>query len=198
MIPAGDPTPEAGREEPRRDHRYRARMWRWILALDLGFWLIVISIAFPPAPRLVWNARASAPIGLYWVSPGTPVTKGDTVIAWTPDRVRRLAAERRYIPMNVPLVKRVAAVEGDRICAMGAVVLVNGHEVATRRKADGQGREMPWWSGCRTLGEGEYFLLMPGVAASFDGRYFGVTERADIIGPATLLWAKPAQGSNDE
>ncbi|MES2443966.1 MAG: S26 family signal peptidase [Pseudomonadota bacterium] len=165
-------------------------MWRWILALDLGFWLIVISIAFPPAPRLVWNASASAPIGLYWVSPGAAVIKGDTVIAWTPARVRRLAAERRYVPVNVPLVKRVAGVEGDRVCAIGAAISVNGRTVATRKVSDGQGRPMPWWSGCRTLREGEYFLLMPDVADSFDGRYFGVTEEGDIIGRAQLLWAR--------
>jgi conjugative transfer signal peptidase TraF len=190
MIPAGDPTPEAAREQRRRDHAYRARMWRWILALDLGFWLIIISIAFPPAPRLVWNASASAPIGLYWVSPGAPVIKSDTVIAWTPGPARELAAARRYIPMNVPLVKRVAAAEGDRVCAIGSAILVNGHKVARRRSVDGQGRPMPWWSGCRTLGEREYFLLMPHVATSFDGRYFGVTERADIIGSAKLVWAR--------
>lgn len=167
----------------------RARIWRWTLALDLGFWLIVLSIAFPPKPRLVWNASASAPIGLYWVNPGARVARGDIVIAWTPQPARRLAAERRYVPSNVPLVKRVAATEGDRICALGTAIFVNGRKAATRVKADGQGRAMPWWSGCRTLSEGEYFLLMPGVAASFDGRYFGITESADIIGPARLIWA---------
>jgi conjugative transfer signal peptidase TraF len=189
MSPPAESEPEALAQR-RRAHAHRARMWRWILALDLGFWLIVISIAFPPAPRLVWNASASAPVGLYWVFPGTPVTTGDTVIAWTPGRVRRVAAERRYVPINVPLVKRVAAMAGDRVCAAGTAILVNGRKAATRRARDGQDRPMPWWAGCRTLGEGEYFLLMPGVAASFDGRYFGITDQADIVGKAKLLWAR--------
>jgi type IV secretory pathway protease TraF len=49
---------------------------------------------------------------------------------------------------------------------------------------------MPWWRGCRTLRDGEYLLLIPGVAASFDGRYFGTTQARDIVGTARLLWPR--------
>jgi conjugative transfer signal peptidase TraF len=176
-------------EERRGDHLYRARMWRWILALDLGFWLIVLSIAFPPPPLLVWNASASAPVGLYRVSPGAQLARGDMAIARTPSAFRRLAAERRYLPENVPLVKRVAGIAGDRICAIGEAITVNGRRVATRLASDGRGRSMPWWRGCRVLGAGEYFLLMD-APASFDGRYFGISEQADIIGRAYPLWTR--------
>jgi len=34
------------------------------------------------------------------------------------------------------------------------------------------------------------FLLMARSPASFDGRYFGPTSRSDIVGKATLLWAR--------
>lgn len=36
---------------------------------------------WPPAPRLVWNATASAPIGLYGVLPGVAPARGEMVIA---------------------------------------------------------------------------------------------------------------------
>jgi len=155
-----------------------------------GHELPPLSIAIPPAPRLVWNTSASAPLGLYWVRPEVPVAKGDMVIARTPAAVRHLAAARRYVPANVPLVKRVAGVVGDRVCAAGTLLSVNGRQVAVRRAADGQGRAMPWWQGCRTLIEGEYFLLMADVPDSFDGRYFGITGNADLVGQAHLLWSR--------
>lgn len=180
---------EAAPEERRSDHLYRARMWRWILALDLGFWLIVLSIAFPPRPLLVWNASASAPVGLYRIVPGAALSRGDMAIARTPTTFRRLAAERRYLPENVPLVKRVAGIAGDRICASGEAVTVNGRRVATRLAKDGSGRPMPWWRGCRVLQAGELFLLMD-APASFDGRYFGISEQTDIVGRAYPLWTR--------
>jgi type IV secretory pathway protease TraF len=114
---------------------------------------------------------------------------GDMVIAWTPKPVRQLAAVRQYVPFNVPLVKRVAAIGGDRVCAVGRTITVNGRRAAVRRTSDSAGRRMPWWSGCRKLGAGEYFLLMDG-PDSFDGRYFGLTQRRDVVGRAVLLWAR--------
>jgi len=156
-----------------------------------GIALLAVTIALPPAPRLVWNASASAPIGLYVVMPGTPVDAGDMVIAKVPDPWRMLAAKRRYIPANVPLVKRVAAVAGDEVCALGSDIFINGAWAASRRIADAKGRPMPWWRGCERLRGRQLFLLMPGSTASFDGRYFGVTEGALVIGKAQLLWAKP-------
>jgi conjugative transfer signal peptidase TraF len=144
---------------------------------------------------LVWNVSASAPVGLYRVRANEPVKKGDMVIAWTPKVARRLAAARRYVPLNVPLVKRVAARAGDRVCAVGKTIGINGRRVALRLKTDAAGRPMPWWFGCRKLRTGEYFLLM-GRPDSFDGRYFGFSDERDLVGRAVLLWAKPAKGSN--
>lgn len=177
-------------EALRREAVEAARLRRWVLFWLFGFWAIVIQMVFPPAPRLVWNASASAPVGLYFVRPGARIAAGDMVIARILKPYRRLAATRHYLPENVPLVKRVVGAPHDRICAIGPVVFVNGRRIATRAAVDGQGRPMPWWRGCRVLGRGEYFLLMEGVAASFDGRYFGITETPDIVGKAYPLWTR--------
>ncbi|BBE35271.1 S26 family signal peptidase [Sphingosinicella microcystinivorans] len=176
-------------DELRRARFARRRLIRRTGALAALIGLVGTTIAVPPAPRLIWNASASAPIGLYAVAPDAPPNAGDMVIAWVPESARRLAATRRYIPMNVPLVKRVAAVPGDTVCAIGDAVFIDGRRVAVRRAADRMGRAMPWWTGCRTLRGGDYFLLMDAAPASFDGRYFGITDRRDIIGTARLLWA---------
>jgi conjugative transfer signal peptidase TraF len=152
--------------------------------------LLGLTIADPPLPRLVWNASASAPRGLYMVSPETPVLRGDMVIAWAPESARVLAARRRYLPLNVPLVKRVAAVRGDRVCAIGAVITIGNRPVAFRRTRDAAGRSMPWWRGCLTLRSGEV-LLLTDAPASFDGRYFGPTSSRELVGRATPLWTWP-------
>lgn len=167
----------------------RRRLERRIAAVAIGAVIVLGSAAFPPVPRFVWNASASAPIGLYSASPGALVELGDMVIARVPDPYRRLAATRRYLPMNVPLVKRVAAAAGDDVCALGQEIFVNGRWIAERLVADGAGRPMPLWSGCIRLRGRQLFLLMD-APASFDGRYFGVTEGRDVIGKARLLWAR--------
>lgn len=148
-----------------------------------------LTIVYPPRPLLVWNVSASAPVGLYAIGRPGGITPGTVVLARVPAPWRGLAGERRYIPVNVPLVKRVAAGPGDRVCAVGARILVNGYRVTERRAWDGQRRPMPWWQGCVTLRNGALFLLMDD-PASFDGRYFGPTGQSDILGKAQLLWRR--------
>lgn len=167
----------------------RKRLGRRVAIGATGAAILLTSAAFPPTPRLVWNASASAPIGLYSVTPGDLAEPGHMVIARVPGPFRRLAATRRYLPMNVPLVKRVAAAAGDEVCALGQEIFVNGRWIAERRVTDGAGRAMPMWSGCVRLRGRQLFLLMD-AAASFDGRYFGVTEGTDVVGKARLLWAR--------
>ncbi|MGV7120829.1 S26 family signal peptidase [Sphingopyxis sp. 550A] len=166
------------------------RLLVWSLALGSLAGALVSTLLIEPRPRLVWNASASAPVGLYAVGGAAPLARGDMVIARVPVEYRMFAARRHYLPANVPLVKRVVAAAGDEVCAVGARVMVNGRLVARRLDRDGAGQPMPWWSGCRALGPGEYFLLMADSPASFDGRYFGVTDAGDIVGRAQLLWRR--------
>lgn len=187
--PASDAPLLAWGDSLRADKTRRARLRRRIAITGTSIAVLVASAAIPPAPRLVWNVSASAPVGLYAVTPGASAEPGDMVIARVPDRFRLLAAERHYLPMNVPLVKRVAGFAGDEVCALGQEIFVNGRWTAERRLADGQGRPMPIWSGCIRLHGRQLFLLMDN-PASFDGRYFGATEERDIIGKARLLWRR--------
>jgi conjugative transfer signal peptidase TraF len=140
-----------------------------------------------PMPRLVWNASASAPIGLYAMVDHS-AQRGDLALVQTPRSVRMLAAARGYLPANVPMVKRIAASSGDVVCADGNWILIDGKTVASRRARDRQGRVLPSWTGCRRLTQDEVFLLMATVPDSFDSRYFGPTSRRSIIGKLVPLW----------
>lgn len=150
---------------------------------------LVGTVARPPRPLLLWNATPSSPVGLYRVAPQSELRIGDIAVAWAPVSARRLAAERAYLPFTVPLVKRVGATAGQRVCARGDRIFIDGREAALRRLRDPAGRPMPWWSGCTRLAPGELFLLSFGGLA-FDGRYFGVTRDSELVGRASLLWPR--------
>lgn len=171
--------------------RARHRRWRSRAAAAISV-LGAAAIGFPalihPVPRLVWNASASAPVGLYFVQPGAGIARGDLVLVHTPDSVRKLAAERGYLPTNVPLIKRIAAAGGDIVCATGNVISINGRAAAGRLARDRLGRLLPGWSGCHLLDSGEVFLLMRGVTDSFDSRYFGPVPATMIIGRLAPVW----------
>lgn len=186
-------------EELRRiilKRRRRRRQLAIAAAVAASVAPLALTLAWEPPVLLIWNASASAPVGLYRVQSDKAPKHGDMVIAWPPGPAREMGAARRYLPANVPLVKRVAAASGDRVCASGEAITINGARVVVRRRSDAAGRPMPWWSGCRLLGSDQYLLLMDS-PRSFDGRYFGPTDGSGLVGRAVLLWAKPAKGSND-
>jgi type IV secretory pathway protease TraF len=178
-------------EELRR-HRSERRSRRRHLAAAAGAAAAVTALTatllWPPRPLLVWNASPSSPIGLYHIGPPHGAAVNDMVAAWPPPAARELGAVRHYIPRNVPLVKRVEAASGDRVCAVGEAVFVNGRIAVLRRDRDAAGRPMPWWTGCEDISGGDLFLLAPEVPEGFDGRYFGVSRERQIVGKARLLW----------
>ena len=182
MIP-----PRLIRLERRRRGQIRPRV---ILALTwVGLGCVGFAMLVRPAPLLLWNSSASAPVGLYRVISSAPIQRGDMVLVRTPDSVRDLAAEHGYLPLNVPLVKRVAALTDDTVCAAGDDLSINGKWVAGRLERDHLGRPLPHWGGCHRLDD-ELFPLMADVPTSFDGRYFGPVPTSAVIGRLVPLWTK--------
>jgi type IV secretory pathway protease TraF len=104
-----------------------------------------------------------------------------------PTGVAALASQRRYLPRNVPMVKRVAALSGDTVCRAGSAVRVNGEFAATALDHDSLGRALPHWTGCFLLGRSDVFLLTA-PPHSFDSRYFGAVLRASLIERIEPLW----------
>jgi conjugative transfer signal peptidase TraF len=164
-------------------------MSRRALGVVAGLGLLLLGASVPRTPLLVWNASASAPVGFYRVL-DRPPRLADFVLVDTPKVVATLAAARGYLPLHVPLVKRVAALSGDFVCTRGDAVVVDGSIVALRVAFDHQGRQLPYWEGCRTLRRGELFLLMRDAPHSFDSRYFGPVRAASVIATLEPLWTR--------
>ena len=160
-----------------------------------GITLGVIAISALPtwinfSAKLVYNPSASAPIGYYWVgeiTAHTPLKIGSYVVIPTPSKYKLMAAKRHYLPINVPLIKKVVALSGDEICRQHQTVFINGKPMAEALIADTSGRKLPSWSGCFILKNDEFFALM-NAKDSFDGRYFGALKTKNIVGIASILF----------
>ena len=138
------------------------------------------------APRVLYNASDSVPRGWYRVTPADQLTEGELVAVRLPVAAAELAASRGYLPMGVPLIKRVAAIHGQFVCVLAEAVYVDGVRVATLRGRDRTGRVLHAWLGCRALDGGELFLLGDH-EASFDSRYVGPLRTSYVIGRAVAL-----------
>jgi conjugative transfer signal peptidase TraF len=158
-----------------------------IAAATLGCVSILVGTFLTVRPLIVYNASASVPIGYYLVGPPDPLKVGDLALVRTPSSVRDLADTRQYIPRTVPMIKRIAAMRGDQVCAHGTAISINGQQAVIRQKTDNFLRPMPSWEGCRTLDGNELFLLNRDAPLSFDGRYFGVVKRRSVIGKVRPL-----------
>ena len=156
----------------------------------VGALLIWGPVDLPLPTLLVWNASASAPIGLYLLNPLAPVRTGDRVLVEPPAPVATFLAARGYLPRGVPLIKTVAALAPSRVCRDGLTLSVDGRILASARPTDRRGRRLPAWSGCTDLAAGQVFLLTAEAPDSLDGRYFGPTSQASIRGVAHLVQAR--------
>ena len=148
--------------------------------------LTLVATVLPMPKLLLWNASASAPVGLYRVNPLGEPAIGDIVVVTPPPALARFMAERHYLPTGVPLLKHIAARPGALICRHDAAVTIDGRLVAAARAFDSHGRPLPVWRGCRDLHADELFLLNA-APDSLDGRYFGPIPASGLIGRASPI-----------
>ena len=64
---------------------------------------VAIAVA-NPLPRAIWNASASAPIGLYRIHPDRDPAIGALVAVAPPERLAHWLSTRGYLPEGVPLL----------------------------------------------------------------------------------------------
>ncbi|MBB2201619.1 S26 family signal peptidase [Gluconacetobacter tumulisoli] len=164
----------------------------WFLTTYVAVMAIVLGAVFRPAPRLIWNATASTPVGLYRLQPTHELHVGDLIAIRPPADIAGMLARGGYLPLGVPLLKPVAALPGQLICRVGAIVSVDGKPLGDARTHDHRGRPLPVWQGCRHVLPGQIFVMNPAVPTSLDGRYFGVLPVDAVLGHAQPLWLAPS------
>jgi len=162
----------------------------------IGFAALAWASFVSPLPRLTYNPSDSVAVGWYRVDPldyrvgslPSPLSVNSIVLVPLPADAAALAAQRGYLPMRIPLLKRVGAVAPQKVCITGGIVRIDGVPSAAVLRADRQGRLLPSWQQCRRLETGELFLLSVTNAASFDSRYFGPVAASTVIGVAHPIW----------
>ncbi|MDH0908555.1 S26 family signal peptidase [Rhizobium pusense] len=140
------------------------------------------------APRLVWNASASTPVGFYTIGDVGDLHVTDLVAVDAPEPLATFLSDGGYLPRGVPLLKRVAAVSGQRVCRTGLTITVDGVPIGDALDRDRRGSPLPVWRGCRVVANGELFLMNWQVGDSLDGRYFGPLPASAVIGRATPFY----------
>jgi signal peptidase I len=155
-------------------------MSRTILRLPLLYPLI----AFLFARRVVVQGWSMYPT----LAPGERVLF-DT-LAYRVERPRRgdVVLAKHPTRPSMKLVKRVAAVPGDRVTAQGddwRVEEAFGRGVVPPEGATAPGAQV--W----TMGEDEYFLLGDAPDLSTDARHFGAVSGRDIQARAWLVYWPP-------
>lgn len=167
------------------------RRRRFIFAATaLSAALTLAPIVHTWQPRLIWNASASVPVGLYFSRPLERLKVGDLVIVTPPKTLADFLAKREYLARGVPLIKHVLALPGTEVCRKGATIFVAGRPIGQARESDRLGRALPRWQGCRLLGDSEIFLMNLDAPDSFDGRYFRPLPVTAITAKLTPVWTE--------
>ncbi|MBX7482017.1 S26 family signal peptidase [Qipengyuania qiaonensis] len=173
--------------------RFYIRATAMVASLFVGGY--AVTTITDPMPRIIWNASASVPIGFYRITPDRDPPVGALVAIAPPERLARWMVERGYLGEDVPLLKHVVGKPGARVCRDGSIVSVDTRPLATTRANDRLGRPLPVWHGCRTLRNGELFLLNPDHPDSLDGRYFGLLPANAVLGRAQPILTRDAPGA---
>ena len=179
---------------PREPRRRRSA-----IAIAAGILVTVISSQFISASGLRLNLTESMPRGLYRITSfSRPLERGDLIAVCAPHSAALLGRRRGYIgvgtcPGNIePLLKIVAAVEGDDVMIDSRGVSINGRLLTESRslEKDDAGRLLPRWTLDQyTLQAGTLWVDAP-CSRSWDSRYWGPVSDHNVQGlalPVLLL-----------
>ena len=132
-------------------------------------------------PLFIRNTGSSMPRGFYVWSHAPPAAKGEVIVVRAPEHFRMSW-----------LMKRVVATAGDRFCWRPEI---GTHQVGARRlpppSPDALALGLQPWPGCRVLAPGE--IVGYGFSPdSYDSRYFGPINEAQLWGVYRPLWVDGA------
>jgi conjugative transfer signal peptidase TraF len=154
------------------------------IVLALGFAGIRLNIA-----------SSSLPAGLYRI---VPAGKGNDLLICPTGLAEKISIEREYRVKScgcgdgyAPLLKPIAARDGDTVTVNEAGVAVNGKLLPNSKQypQDGIGRPMPLVPfGSYAVRSGTVWVISSYNRFSFDSRYFGPVRLDEKVKYAKLFW----------
>jgi conjugative transfer signal peptidase TraF len=149
---------------------------------------LVLSTVEEPTPAYIWNVSKSVPVGLYQLQTVGRLAVTELVAVRPPEPLATFLNLNGYLPIGVPMLKRVLALPGQMVCRKGLTISVDGIDVGDALSRDSRGRPLPAWQGCHSVEPDELFLMNWQSEDSLDGRYFGFVPNSSVIGKALPVW----------
>ena len=165
------------------------------VCIAVGAWCLFAALHGAVKAPLVINVSASVPRGVYLKEKEGNLERGNLVLVCPSNgAVWRLVAQSRSVVKGsgcggtlAPLMKEIAAVEGDTVEVTTGGVLLNG-TLRTRTALlsfSSRGKPLPQASS-QKIPRGELFLLGSS-PESLDSRYFGTVPIRDVQGVLTRI-----------
>ena len=141
-----------------------------------------------PDPKLFYNPSQSAEIGWYYVEPIVSLSVGDLVVANLPEEAANFAHDRGYLPRDLPVIKTIGGVAGERYCIKDGEFQIEERVSLSLLPLDSQGRALPEPPEmCVEISDGFVLLISERIDHSFDSRYFGEVRISNIVGRAVYV-----------
>lgn len=127
---------------------------------------------------------ASMPKGIYFITPIKNIDRGDVVIFKPPSAIDTFLIQQKWVPRSGVLLKTVMAVPGDYVCKKNHWVWLDRKKTAYVFEYYEPHKKLPNIPFCGALNPDQYLLMSVLNNKSFDGRYFGIINRTNLIGRA--------------
>ncbi|WP_440617200.1 signal peptidase I [Cysteiniphilum sp. 6C5] len=145
-------------------------------------WLLkVLHIGF------IQQLTPSMPEGWYFTYPVADYHKGDNVVFIPNQQTEHYILTRKWLPRNIPLLKKIVGVPGDLLCIKGQNVYINEQWIGKIYQTDGKGNMLPVFQFCGKIPKGRYFMQGVANPHSFDSRYYGLVDKSQIMSKAVKL-----------
>jgi type IV secretory pathway protease TraF len=115
------------------------------IMMTLAAVALVLSTMDEATPTYIWKASKSVPIGLYQLQPAGRLAVTELVAVQPPEPLATFLDLNGYLPIGVPMLKRVLALPGQTVCRRGLAISVDEIEVGNALSRDS--RAVPCLSG---------------------------------------------------
>jgi len=179
-------------------------LW-WMLGGAAAVLLCAVPLSIARLAGYEINLSASMPIGIYELTEDR-IGIGQMVAVCLPSAIARIGRERGYLRSgpcasgDQAVVKHVAGMAGDTIEVQPIGVTINGTAIPNSAvmERDRAGRPLahvPW--GTTTLQHGELWLMSTLQPNSWDSRYFGPVQFADVMVAVRPVFVTPHAGGSE-